>query len=141
MKTYETPEYAIEQAYKNGYAKGYEDGVASVAKQKIRTHFAKITVSGTADKPYYGILYYDPSDGQYHEGFGSYSLAYVFQWLDEEFEIIGDAVFADPVVHGRWVEDTSYDTIACTECGHMWNTIDNRTETFNHCPNCGADMR
>jgi hypothetical protein len=26
MKTYETPEYAIESAYNNGYKKGYEDG-------------------------------------------------------------------------------------------------------------------
>ena len=50
-------------------------------------------------------------------------------------------VDAVEVVHGKWVEDTAYDTIACTECGHMWNTIDNCTETFNYCPNCGADMR
>ena len=44
------------------------------------------------------------------------------------------------VVHGRWVEDTAYCNIACTECGHMWNIIDNCTETFNYCPNCGAKM-
>ena len=42
--------------------------------------------------------------------------------------------------HGRWVEDTAYDMIACTECGHAWNIIDNCTETFNFCPNCGAIM-
>lgn len=83
-------EDAIEQAYNNGYAKGYEDGVTSMTKQKIRTHFAKIIVGGTLQKPFYEILYYDPSDGQYHEGFGSYYLAYVFQWLSEEFEIISD---------------------------------------------------
>ena len=46
----------------------------------------------------------------------------------------------DAVQHGRWVEDTAYDNIACTECGHMWNIIDNCTETFNYCPNCGARM-
>ena len=50
-------------------------------------------------------------------------------------------VDAVEVVHGRWVEDTATDMIACTECGHAWNTIDNCTETFNYCPNCGADMR
>jgi DNA-directed RNA polymerase subunit RPC12/RpoP len=43
-------------------------------------------------------------------------------------------------VHGRWVEDTITDMIACTECGHAWNIIDNCTETFNYCPNCGAKM-
>lgn len=52
-----------------------------------------------------------------------------------------DTVDAVPVVHGRWVEDTATDMIACTECGHAWSTIDNCTETFNYCPNCGADMR
>lgn len=33
MKTYETPEYAIESAYKNGYAKGYEDGKRDTVKK------------------------------------------------------------------------------------------------------------
>lgn len=50
------------------------------------------------------------------------------------------AIDAEEVVHGRWVEDTATDMIACTECGHAWNTIDNCTETFNYCPNCGAKM-
>ncbi len=50
-------------------------------------------------------------------------------------------VDAVEVVHGEWVDDTSFENIVCTECGHMWNTIDNCTETFNYCPNCGADMR
>ena len=44
------------------------------------------------------------------------------------------------VVHGRWIEDVATDMIACTECGHAWNIIDNCTETFNYCPNCGAKM-
>ena len=144
MKTYETPEYAIESAYNNGYAKGYEDGVASMAKQKIRTHFAKIIVGGTLQKPYYGILYYDPSDGQYHEGFGSYCLAYVFQWLSEEFEITGDAVFADPVKHGRWIQDGELDEDGngqyhCSVCsaGEKHNPI----VDVPYCWKCGADMR
>ena len=32
MKTYETPEYAIESAYNNGYKKGYEDGKRDAVK-------------------------------------------------------------------------------------------------------------
>ena len=57
-------------------------------------------------------------------------------------EDIADAPTVDAVevVHGRWIEDTATDMIACTECGHAWNIIDNCTETFNYCPNCGAKM-
>jgi len=125
-------EDAIEQAYNNGYAKGYEDGVASMAKQKIRTHFAKIIVGGTLQKPYYGILYYDPSDGKYHEGFGSYILAYVFQWLSEEFEITGDAV-----KHGQW-EQARYTKAPLYICSKRDK---HEYKQHNFCPNCGADMR
>ena len=79
--------------------------IGSVSEsRKIKTHFAKIIVYGTAEKPCYHILYFDPTDREYHTGFGSYCLEYVFKWLSEEFEIVeGDPVFADPVVHGEWV--------------------------------------
>ena len=111
---------------------------------KIKTHFAKIIVDGTADKPYYNIMYFDPTDREYHIGFGSYYLEYVFKWLSEEFEIVGgDAVFADPVVHGQWEQigfDKAMDRISCSCCKEYWNLLDNDTETFNHCPNCGAKM-
>lgn len=62
---------------------------------------------------------------------------------------------------GKWIEDaeTYYkavnekgggvdgntpfftDDIACPKCLAMFSVIDNCTETFNFCPNCGADMR
>ena len=40
-------------------------------------------------------------------------------------------------------EDTPYfvDDIACSECLSLFSVIDNCTEKFNYCPNCGADMR
>ena len=62
--------------------------------------------------------------------------------LDEITDEITDAPTVDAVevVHGRWIEDVATDMIACTECGHAWNIIDNCTETFNYCPNCGAKM-
>lgn len=59
-------------------------------KDKIKTNFAKIFVSGSAEKPYYNILYFDPVDKNYHVGFGSFYLPYVFKWLSEEFEIEAD---------------------------------------------------
>lgn len=81
-------------------------------KDKIKTNFAKIFVSGSAEKPYYNILYFDPVDKNYHVGFGSFYLPYVFKWLSEEFEIEDElTVDAVPVVR-------------CKDCKH-------RTETGN----------
>ena len=57
----------------------------------IKTRFAKIIVSGTAEKPYYDILWADPDNGTFHIGYGSYRLDYVFQWLSEHFEGVEDA--------------------------------------------------
>ena len=61
---------------------------AGQAKHKIRTPFAHIIVNGTLQNPYYNILYLDPTDGEYHVGFGSFYLGNVFKWLREEFELI-----------------------------------------------------
>ena len=57
---------------------------------KIKTHFAKIYIGGTITKPYFGILYYDPETKDYCEGFGSYDIFNVFQWMREEFEIVDE---------------------------------------------------
>lgn len=67
------------------------DTSESKTSNKIRTHFAKIIVGGTADKPCYNILYFDPTDQDYHIGFGSYNLEFVFTWLAEEFEVVESA--------------------------------------------------
>lgn len=54
-----------------------------------------------------------------------------------------------PVRHGRWIEypeclgyEEAYseDHIVCSACGMVFNLLDNCTETFNFCPNCGARM-
>ena len=36
-------------------------------KNRIKTHFAKIIVSGTSEKPCYDILYFDPTDRKYQK--------------------------------------------------------------------------
>lgn len=80
-------------------------------KDKIKTNFAKIFVSGSAEKPYYNILYFDPVDKNYHVGFGSFYLPYVFKWLSEEFEIEDElTVDAVPVVRCKdckWFADNN----------------------------------
>lgn len=81
-------------------------------KDKIKTNFAKIFVSGTPGRPYFNILYFDPADQDYHIGFSSYCLEYVFKWLSEEFEI-EDAPAADVVPMVR-----------CKDCEHCVQTAD-----------------
>ena len=56
-------------------------------EHKIKTPYARIYVSGTPEKPYYGITYFDLTDGEMHSGFGSYCLDYVFKWFAEEFDV------------------------------------------------------
>lgn len=108
-------------------------------KNKIKTSFAKIFVSGTPDRPYFNILYFDPVDQDYHVGFGSYCLEYVFKWLSDEFEI-EDAPAADvaPGVHGQWVDGK------CSNCGVDIPTDDAHDAIFEtecrFCYYCGAKM-
>lgn len=110
-------------------------------KDKIKTSFAKIFVSGTPDRPYFNILYFDPVDQDYHVGFSSYCLEYVFKWLSEEFEI-EDAPAADvaPVVHGRWAH-LGGDEWCCSACGFVITTEGSWDKpTKKYCEDCGAKM-
>ena len=73
--------------------------------------------------------------------------------MSEEFDLykLMQMPTADvqPVKHGKWIAypaclayDGAYieTHIVCSECGHVWDIMDNDTETFNYCPNCGARM-
>ena len=63
-------------------------------KEKIKTPFAKVIVEGRGANSYFSILYFDPTDKDFHIGYSSYYLDYVFNWLNEEFEIVEDKNFA-----------------------------------------------
>lgn len=86
------------------------DGYNSATK--IKTHFAKIIVGGTAEKPYYEILYFDHADRKYHFGFGSFCLEYVFKWLSEEFETV-DFSTVDAV-----------EVVRCKDCKYLYDEMD-----------------
>ena len=109
---------------------------------KIKTHFANVIVERFHGDLYYNILYFDPTDKEYHIGFGSYYLGYVFKWLEEEFEITEQpAAEMVEVKRGRWeykvetVDSHEEGWFSCSLCGYeFWNME-------NFCPNCGADMR
>ena len=68
--------------------------MTEVAHTKIKTPIARIIVCGKPEKPYYSIQYFDPTDKEFHIGFGSYYIDFVRNWLDEYFEII-----AEPTCH------------------------------------------
>ena len=111
---------------------------------KIKTHFAKIIVGGNVEKPYYGILYYDPTLKGYYEGFGSYYLENIFKLLAEEFEIVDDA----PTIEAEWIGDPDdyfddlddLDELQCSVCGAEFDNISNNVLGWDYCPNCGAKM-
>jgi hypothetical protein len=56
--------------------------------EKIKTHYARIVVGGTAEKPCYSIEWYDPLEKEYNLGYSSYYIGNVFNWLSEYFEIV-----------------------------------------------------
>lgn len=58
--------------------------------EKVKVSSAEIVVHGTKEKPYYEIKYFDLSKGQWCLGYSSYSLAFVFEWLEECFEIVSE---------------------------------------------------
>lgn len=88
---------------------------------------------------------------------------YVAQ-MDERTRLkhmVADAPTIEQRKTGKWIEDaetyykavnekgggvnenTPYftDDIACSECLAMFSVIDNETERWNFCPNCGAEMK
>ena len=85
--------------------------------EKIKTPFAKMIVDGSREKPYFSILYFDPADKDFHIGYSSYYLDYVFNWLNENFEIVEDGNFAlsalrpvsreqvEKVWRGKWIKE------------------------------------
>ena len=57
-------------------------------KKKHKVKSAEIVVRKIDEKPYYEIKYFDLTDNEYHIGYGSYKLEYVFDWLEHCFEIV-----------------------------------------------------
>lgn len=60
----------------------------SCREKKTKVSSLDIIVTGSADKPYFSIKYYDLSDKSWHIGFSSYDLNNVIKWKKEYLEII-----------------------------------------------------
>ena len=118
-------------------------------KEKIKTPFAKVIVDGRGANSYFSILYFDPTDKDFHIGYSSYYLNYVFNWLNEEFEIVEDGNSTltalrpvsreqvEKVWRGEW-KPTEFPYMNecedCSVCGYRtpWG------HGFRFCPACGA---
>lgn len=67
-------------------------------------------------------------------------------YCDKSLKVEADYLISHGVTvqkQGRWEQsefDLAMDRVVCSHCKKEWNVIDNCTETFNYCPNCGAKM-
>lgn len=102
-----------------------EAASANERKHKIKTQFARIVVGGTPERPCYNIWYFDPADGEYHIGFGSYCLDNVFNWLAEEFEVTEPTTDVEPVRRGNWNIRLSRKSTLCLVCSVCGRKVDN----------------
>ena len=125
-------------------------------KEKIKTPFAKVIVEGRGANSYFSILYFDPTDKDFHIGYSSYYLNYVFNWLNEEFEIVEDGNSTLPVLRpiswkqvekvwrGEWKQDKN-GQVVCSRCGAITAigskaALHNANEYDRFCFSCGAPM-
>lgn len=96
----------------------HDGGGAMINKIKaIRPH---IIVTGTVEKPYYEILYYDTSDNAWHIGYSSYNLANVLKWKEELFEVVGEIEDMKPAVEMMRCSECKYNPNYKRSKGMVW---------------------
>lgn len=90
-------------------------------KKKHKVKSAEIVVRKIDEKPYYEIKYFDLSDNEYHIGYGSYKLEYVFEWLEQCFEIVEKNTNADKIRNMTDEELAKFlaDFNECEVCGQF----------------------
>lgn len=64
------------------------------------------------------------------------------QFIESEYDLINKCptIDAEPVRHGRWIEDSGFNT--CSLCGNYFDRYDDGGyyQDFDYCPKCGAKM-
>ena len=129
-----------------------DDGKRQPKDEKIKTPFAKMIVDGSWEKPYFSILYFDPADKDFHIGYSSYYLDYVFDWMNENFEIVKDGNFAltalrpvsreqvEKVWRGEWRSIHGLSEYYCSRCGEEFEIHAYDKDKYQFCPHCMAPM-
>lgn len=59
-----------------------------ISNNKIKAIYPHIVVSGNVNKPYYSIQWYDIEKKTMFDGYASYELKFVREWLQENFEVV-----------------------------------------------------
>lgn len=90
-------------------------------EKKIKALYADIIVERIDGKPYYSIRYFDIEHSQEYTGFSSYSLDYVFGWLDGNFEIVKDQIKADLINRKSLMENLN--RFAPEHCNALINDL------------------
>ena len=108
--------------------------------EKIKTPFAKMIIDGSREKPYFSILYFDPADKDFHIGYSSYYLDYVFNWLNENFEIVEDGNFALTALRPVSREQVEKVWTGCEKCHNQDNWPSLIEKGFVYCPKCGTPL-
>lgn len=102
--------------------------------KKIKVDKINIIVSGTADKPYYQILYREVEKEEEKVGFGSYYIHIVFKWFEKYFEIIPEVKYyllkAEGVIELEELKDYKLGTlVGCWDKGK--SRIIKETKSFD----------
>lgn len=100
---------------------------SEVKIEKIKAIRPQIIVTGTVEKPYYEILYFDISDNVWHIGYSSYILANVIKWKEECFEVVGEIEDMQPTAD-------VVEVIRCKDCKHRhWHQESCHGKCVHYC--------
>lgn len=106
-------------------------------KEKIKVTSLEIIVTGTKEKPYFVIKYKEVGEEDYHIGYGSFDLNYVFGWKEECFEIVNQVAetYEQEVCEWKWGID--YAHVQCRGDKILFGS----RRLFDYCPYCGKKIK
>ena len=122
-------------------ATGYDDFEKLMDWMGYMEKEIKWVISGTYDNPYAKYVL--------DEGLGKVNTMNKYQKAYQNVQVelphnSNDIVVLRELVEKenpkKWDKDYVLEQINCPICGKYWNIIDNCTETFRYCPNCGQKL-
>ena len=91
--------------------------------KKRKAIYPHIVVGGRVDDPSYSIHWYDVEKGRMIEGYSSFSLKYVHEWLEEYFEVVEDDI--EPLINRQKaeIERLNKEVETFADIGKMYSEI------------------
>lgn len=81
-----TPQEIVDKIQEHEKKSHISEANENIEKEKVT--FKIITIEGSKEKPYYGILYQKLDEDDYTLGYGSYNLDFVREWYDECLQLV-----------------------------------------------------